>query len=154
MTEASEENTGGDCRTGENRFEEPIVINKIHFKNRILRSSLGGRMAYYDGVANPTSRTSKRNSQSMTSRESSLRRSMSTKSDCLRSNTPRSWIRKVRSLSKNAQPPCERWDAATSSRLATPARTRRAACSRRKRMGNPLLPGQDCYTAIATAQAR
>jgi len=38
------------------QFQQPIVIHSgaksIRFKNRIVRSSLGGRMAYYDGTAN------------------------------------------------------------------------------------------------------
>jgi 2,4-dienoyl-CoA reductase (NADPH2) len=32
---------------------EPFSINGIEFKNRILRSSLGGRMAFYDGTVSP-----------------------------------------------------------------------------------------------------
>jgi 2,4-dienoyl-CoA reductase (NADPH2) len=38
------------------QFRQPLVIQAgaraIRFKNRIVRSSLGGRMAYYDGTAN------------------------------------------------------------------------------------------------------
>src|SRR5262249_24942148 len=38
------------------QFETPTVIKSgtrtIEFKNRMVRSSLGGRMAYYDGTAN------------------------------------------------------------------------------------------------------
>jgi 2,4-dienoyl-CoA reductase (NADPH2) len=29
---------------------EPLTINGVTFENRVLRSSMGGRMAYYDGV--------------------------------------------------------------------------------------------------------
>jgi len=32
---------------------EPFSINGIEFKNRVLRSSLGGRMAFYDGTVSP-----------------------------------------------------------------------------------------------------
>jgi 2,4-dienoyl-CoA reductase-like NADH-dependent reductase (Old Yellow Enzyme family) len=38
------------------QFDQPMEIpcggTKVHFKNRIIRSSLGGRMAYYDGTPN------------------------------------------------------------------------------------------------------
>src|SRR6187549_509176 len=29
---------------------DPLSINQVHFKNRILRSSVGGRMSNYDGT--------------------------------------------------------------------------------------------------------
>ncbi len=32
---------------------EPFTINGVEFRNRILRSSIGGRYAYYDGTVNP-----------------------------------------------------------------------------------------------------
>ena len=32
---------------------DPVTINGIRFRSRILRSSLGGRMAYYDGKLSP-----------------------------------------------------------------------------------------------------
>jgi len=32
---------------------EPFQINKVSFSNRILRSSIGGRTAYYDGTVSP-----------------------------------------------------------------------------------------------------
>jgi hypothetical protein len=32
---------------------EPFQINGVEFKNRLLRSSMGGRMAYYDGEGRP-----------------------------------------------------------------------------------------------------
>src|SRR5262245_36929451 len=32
---------------------EPFTIKNIKFDNRIVRSSLGGRMAYYDGRVSP-----------------------------------------------------------------------------------------------------
>jgi 2,4-dienoyl-CoA reductase-like NADH-dependent reductase (Old Yellow Enzyme family) len=32
---------------------EPIIIKKVAFKNRILRSSMGGRTSYYDGSVSP-----------------------------------------------------------------------------------------------------
>lgn len=31
---------------------QPFMINKVRFKNRIIRSSVGGRMAYYEGFVN------------------------------------------------------------------------------------------------------
>lgn len=31
---------------------EPLTIGKVTFKNRLLRSSMGGRSAYYDGTVN------------------------------------------------------------------------------------------------------
>ena len=33
---------------------EPFVLKNVEFKNRILRSSLGGKMSYYDGSVSPT----------------------------------------------------------------------------------------------------
>jgi 2,4-dienoyl-CoA reductase (NADPH2) len=35
---------------------DPYSIKNVTFKNRVVRSSLGGRMAYYDGTVNPTFR--------------------------------------------------------------------------------------------------
>ncbi len=32
---------------------EPITIKGVTFKNRILRSSMGGRMSYFDGSPSP-----------------------------------------------------------------------------------------------------
>ena len=32
---------------------DPVTINGVTFRSRILRSSLGGRMAYYDGTISP-----------------------------------------------------------------------------------------------------
>jgi 2,4-dienoyl-CoA reductase-like NADH-dependent reductase (Old Yellow Enzyme family) len=32
---------------------EPFTINGVEFKNRVIRSSIGGRLAYYDGSVNP-----------------------------------------------------------------------------------------------------
>lgn len=32
---------------------EPMTINGVEFPNRLLRSSIGGRYAYYDGSVNP-----------------------------------------------------------------------------------------------------
>ena len=32
---------------------DPVTINGVKFRSRILRSSLGGRMAYYDGRISP-----------------------------------------------------------------------------------------------------
>lgn len=32
---------------------EPVTINGVEFPNRLLRSSIGGRYAYYDGSVNP-----------------------------------------------------------------------------------------------------
>jgi len=32
---------------------EPVAIKNVTFKNRILRSSLGGRTSYYDGMVTP-----------------------------------------------------------------------------------------------------
>ena len=32
---------------------EPTTINGVEFPNRLVRSSLGGRLAYYDGTVNP-----------------------------------------------------------------------------------------------------
>jgi 2,4-dienoyl-CoA reductase-like NADH-dependent reductase (Old Yellow Enzyme family) len=32
---------------------EPLTINGIEFRNRLVRSSIGGRLAYYDGTVNP-----------------------------------------------------------------------------------------------------
>jgi 2,4-dienoyl-CoA reductase-like NADH-dependent reductase (Old Yellow Enzyme family) len=34
-------------------FDTPYTIKGVTFRNRILRSSLGGRMAYYDGTVTP-----------------------------------------------------------------------------------------------------
>ena len=31
---------------------EPFTIKSVTFKNRLMRSSLGGRMAYYEGYVN------------------------------------------------------------------------------------------------------
>ena len=35
------------------RLFEPFAINGVAFRSRVLRSSLGGRMAYYDGTVAP-----------------------------------------------------------------------------------------------------
>jgi 2,4-dienoyl-CoA reductase-like NADH-dependent reductase (Old Yellow Enzyme family) len=32
---------------------EPLIINGVEFRNRVLRSSIGGRSAYYDGTVSP-----------------------------------------------------------------------------------------------------
>ena len=32
---------------------EPFTINGVEFSNRLVRSSIGGRYAYYDGTVNP-----------------------------------------------------------------------------------------------------
>ncbi len=32
---------------------EPLAINGVEFRNRLVRSSIGGRLAYYDGTVNP-----------------------------------------------------------------------------------------------------
>ena len=31
---------------------QPMIINGVTFKNRLIRSSIGGRTAYYDGTVN------------------------------------------------------------------------------------------------------
>ncbi|MEA2550838.1 MAG: NADH:flavin oxidoreductase / oxidase family [Actinomycetota bacterium] len=32
---------------------EPLTINGVTFPNRLVRSSIGGRLAFYDGRVNP-----------------------------------------------------------------------------------------------------
>jgi len=44
---------GGPGSNGQSPIFEPITINGVEFKNRVIRSSIGGRLAYYDGSVNP-----------------------------------------------------------------------------------------------------
>lgn len=39
--------------TGTGPIFEPLTINGVELSNRLVRSSIGGRHAYYDGTANP-----------------------------------------------------------------------------------------------------
>ena len=32
---------------------QPLTINGVEFPNRLVRSSIGGRLAFYDGTVNP-----------------------------------------------------------------------------------------------------
>jgi 2,4-dienoyl-CoA reductase (NADPH2) len=50
MERQQEHNT--HANTPAYRWNQPFTINNVTFKNRILRSSLGGKTAYYDGTVN------------------------------------------------------------------------------------------------------
>jgi len=38
---------------GKSPIFEPLTINGVEFRNRLVRSSIGGRLAFYDGTVNP-----------------------------------------------------------------------------------------------------
>src|SRR5580765_3437379 len=39
--------------SGDDPIFTPVTINRVEFPNRLVRSSIGGRYAYYDGTVNP-----------------------------------------------------------------------------------------------------